>query len=401
MRIGCLATPAQRPGRDLRLDLFRGLTMFIIFIAHVPNNAWNDWIPARFGFSSGGELFVFCSGAASAVAFGATFLRRGFIAGTARIVFRMWQVYWAHVALFVTLAALAASGDYLMPRSGNFEYQFSPFIERPATALFAAMTLSWLPDYLDILPLYIVILAMVPAFMVLHRVHKLAPLACSFLLYLTVWLTGLALPASPFGGLTWFFNPFAWQFIFFTAFSFMIGWLPVPPLRHRAILAICVTFLVLSVPVCFWGIRQYFPVLQDFYSWLLPSSEKTDLHPLRYLHFLAVAYVTLSLIDPVRHRIGEGITRVIVVVGQQSLATFLTSIAMARVAWIMLDGIGRTPFTVAVANIGGFAGIIVAAYVVRWFKSEPWIGPARHASVPLHNPGAAVAPSALTRPAQG
>jgi hypothetical protein len=62
-------TPAKRP-RDERLDLFRGLTMLIIFVAHLPENSWNAWIPARFGFSSGAELFVFCSGIASALAFG-------------------------------------------------------------------------------------------------------------------------------------------------------------------------------------------------------------------------------------------------------------------------------------------------------------------------------------------
>ena len=48
----------KRP-RDERLDVFRGLTMLIIFVAHLPDNSWNAWIPARFGFSSGAELFVF------------------------------------------------------------------------------------------------------------------------------------------------------------------------------------------------------------------------------------------------------------------------------------------------------------------------------------------------------
>ena len=81
------ARPPKRP-RDERLDLFRGLTMLIIFVAHVPANSWNAWIPARFGFSSGAELFVFCSGFASALAFGATFVRRGWWLGTARILQR-------------------------------------------------------------------------------------------------------------------------------------------------------------------------------------------------------------------------------------------------------------------------------------------------------------------------
>ena len=88
--------------RDVRLDFFRGLGMFIIFIAHVPRNPWNDWIPARFGFSDATEIFVFCSGMASAIAFASVFDRAGFFHGTARVLYRCWQVYWCHIGLFLT-----------------------------------------------------------------------------------------------------------------------------------------------------------------------------------------------------------------------------------------------------------------------------------------------------------
>ena len=63
--------------RDLRLDFFRGVGMFIILIAHITDNPWTLWIPARFGFSDATEIFVFCSGMASAIAFGGVFERAG------------------------------------------------------------------------------------------------------------------------------------------------------------------------------------------------------------------------------------------------------------------------------------------------------------------------------------
>jgi hypothetical protein len=91
--------------RDPRLDVFRGLAMFIIFIAHTPGNWWVNWIPARFGFSDATEIFVFCSGMASAIAFGAVFERQGLAMGTARILHRAWQVYWAHIGLFLVIVA--------------------------------------------------------------------------------------------------------------------------------------------------------------------------------------------------------------------------------------------------------------------------------------------------------
>ena len=94
--------------RDIRLDFFRGIAMFIILFAHTPGNFLTSWIPARFGFSDATEIFVFCSGMASAIAFGATFDRAGWALGTARVVYRIWQVYWAHIGLFFATAAMLA-----------------------------------------------------------------------------------------------------------------------------------------------------------------------------------------------------------------------------------------------------------------------------------------------------
>ena len=80
--------PAKR-ARDPRLDFFRGLAMLIIFVVHVPGNSWSQYIPARFGFSSAAEMFVFCSGCTSSLAFGAVFVRRGWRIGTVRIAHRI------------------------------------------------------------------------------------------------------------------------------------------------------------------------------------------------------------------------------------------------------------------------------------------------------------------------
>src|SRR5690606_16367543 len=85
--------PAAKPARDPRLDFFRGLGMYIILIAHISGNPWTLWIPARFGFSDATEIFVFCSGMASAIAFGAVFSKAGWVMGALRIMHRVWQVY--------------------------------------------------------------------------------------------------------------------------------------------------------------------------------------------------------------------------------------------------------------------------------------------------------------------
>ena len=49
-------------GRDLRLNLFRGVANWAIYLDHIPDNVVN-WITTRnYGFSDAADLFVFISG---------------------------------------------------------------------------------------------------------------------------------------------------------------------------------------------------------------------------------------------------------------------------------------------------------------------------------------------------
>ncbi|MFK7942708.1 MAG: OpgC domain-containing protein, partial [Paracoccaceae bacterium] len=163
------ATPTAPTGakkqRDLRLDFFRGLAMFIILVAHTPNSLWRMWIPARFGFSDATEIFVFCSGMASGIAFGAVFIKRGWHLGAARIAFRVWQVYWAHIGVVLATAGimvLLQSTDMGEPGKdytkwfpvGGF---FSATEGRPEATLLGLFTLTYVPGLFDILPMYLVI----------------------------------------------------------------------------------------------------------------------------------------------------------------------------------------------------------------------------------------------------
>src|ERR1700722_16038522 len=91
--------------RDIRLDFFRGVGLLIMLISHVPSNDWVQWVPARFGFSDPADIFVFCSGMASGIAFGGIFERSGWWIGTARVVQRLWQLYWSQIAVFVAIVA--------------------------------------------------------------------------------------------------------------------------------------------------------------------------------------------------------------------------------------------------------------------------------------------------------
>lgn len=368
------ATPKRE--RDVRLDFFRGLTMFIIFVAHADVNPWNLWIPARFGFSSGTELFVFCSGLASAIAFGSVFVKRGFWLGTARIAYRLWQVYWAQIGVVLVVIGVMVAAEALFPDHGLNTDPLPDLVRDPMTAFAGLLTLRWLPGYLDILPMYLVILGLVPVMMAAASLHRLLPVALSLTLYGLAWTTGLNLTGNPWTGYGWFFNPFAWQLIFFTGFGFGMGWLRPPPLGERRWMLLAAAIVLVSLPLSFWGVHQEFPAIERLYMAILPMNEKTDLHWLRYVHFLALAYLVVSLVEPHRARLSQGPAMVVVRVGRQSLATFLVSLVAARVASLAFHLLG-TGFVVSfLINLAGVGLVIATALTVGWFKGNPWNQPA-------------------------
>ena len=105
-------------GRDLRLDLFRGVANWAIFLDHIPDNVVN-WITTRnYGFSDAADLFVFISGYTASFVYARMMLERGFIVGATRLTKRVWQLYVAHIILFVIYIA---SISYLALRFGDSE----------------------------------------------------------------------------------------------------------------------------------------------------------------------------------------------------------------------------------------------------------------------------------------
>ncbi|MDP1585754.1 MAG: OpgC domain-containing protein, partial [Bradyrhizobium sp.] len=85
--------------RELRLDLFRGLALWLIYIGHLPNNIVTWFTFRNYGFSDATEIFIFISGYTAAFVYGRAMLEAGFVIATARILRRVWQIYVAHVFL--------------------------------------------------------------------------------------------------------------------------------------------------------------------------------------------------------------------------------------------------------------------------------------------------------------
>ncbi|MEM9967269.1 MAG: OpgC domain-containing protein [Pseudomonadota bacterium] len=386
--------------RDLRLDFFRGIAMFIILIAHTPGNFLTSWIPARWGFSDATEIFVFCSGMASAIAFGGTYDRAGWRLGSARVLFRVWQVYWAHVGLFFATLAMTVYLTELDITGRNYWGQLNlwmMFVESDkwdnSNILLSFMTLRYVPNYFDILPMYMIVLLMMPVVIALSRIDL--RLVAAFVI--GVWIMGqtallnqfglghlhFEFSAEPWTDRTWFFNPFGWQLIFFTGFAFMRGWLPKPPVAPSLLLLAAVV-VIANIPFSNIGIRELgFDWARGWRNEYKPLIDKSDFGILRYVHFLALAYLVwvaagdkgarlLSRGVGLLSRAWDGVLAIILKVGQQSLAVFVVSMFTARVMGFAMDVLGRDTATSLMVNLAGACVLIATAYGAGWFKGQPW-----------------------------
>ncbi|MCY1666810.1 OpgC family protein [Rhizobium sp. SL86] len=366
-----LKVPTKR-NRDPRLDFFRGVGMFIILLAHIPFDRWALWIPARFGFSDATEMFVFQSGMASAIAFGGTFDRNGGLALVARVAQRVWQIYWAHIALFITVVALMTVAG---TRPDGVTYLDSlnlvPFIEDPGRLLGALLTLQYVPNYFDILPMYIVVLALLPVMLFAERLHRLLPLALMLVLWLPAQFGLLNLPAEPWSDRSWFFDPFGWQLLFFTGFFLMRGTLTAPGF-DRSLMVVAILIVLASVPFSWVRFHEMHPFFHQAAQHIAFLTDKTTFGLLRFIHFLALSYTVVHLVGEHGSRLKGPVVRVMRVVGQQSLAVFITSMVLAQIIGIGLDLSGRGLLVEALGNLAGFGVLIGIAYGVRWFKQMPW-----------------------------
>jgi hypothetical protein len=229
--------PAKAQERDLRVDFFRGLALWFIFLDHVPSNTIGHLTLRNFGFSDATEIFVFISGYSAAIAYGRSERKLGFVYMTAHVWRRCWQLYVAHLILFIFYTAQIA---WLAERFSNSmfieELNITRFLEAPHIALLEALTLRFRPANLDILPLYIVLLFVFPFVQRALRAAPLTTMAASFALYLAARFLNWNLPTSV-EGIGWYFNPFAWQLLFFIGTACAIApehWRPLVRWRPSA-----------------------------------------------------------------------------------------------------------------------------------------------------------------------
>lgn len=347
-------------GRDQRLDMFRGLALVMIFINHVPGNVFEAYTSRNFGFSDAAEAFVLMSGIAAGLAYSTGFVRRPIWPAVLRVWGRARHLYVVHLAItLISLAIFAAGALWFGAYELLEKINIAPIFAHPLEAMIGIPALTHQLGYLNILPLYAVLLVLAPLPLLFGQRWPIPTLLVSVALWVVAGQFRLNLPNYPNSG-GWFFNPLSWQLIFvvglLAGMNMKRGALFVP--RSRVLVAIAALFVVL---VLLWvkvteigdiG-RSALGALSElgapFYiTWF----DKTFLAFPRLLHALALAYLLASL--PAMRWLAETVsTAPLRLLGRHGLPVFAVGTLLSILLQALRVRLTVPNFAVDCLTIGG------------------------------------------------
>lgn len=361
--------PTPPTGRDLRLDFFRGLSLWFIFLDHVPSNIVSWFTVRNYGFCDASEVFVFISGYTAAFVYGRVMRERGFIVGGARILKRAWQIYVAFVFLLVFyFAEIAYVSSHFSNPLYTEEFGIFDFFQKPDVVLVEALMLRFLPANVDVLPLYIALMAFFPPVLWLMLRQRDLALLLSIAFYFVAKAFDWNLALYPYDH-SWFFNPFAWQLLFVIGAWCALGGVQqiARLLNSQAVLALCVIYLVLAAPL---QLSWLFPGLTGrMPAWLmiLPL-DKTGLSPWRLFHFLALATLVIHYVPADAKFLQTRWARPLILCGQHSLEIFCLGVFLSFSAHFILTEIsGRIAMQIGV-SLAGIVLMVTVAALMAWYK---------------------------------
>ena len=360
--------------RDLRLDFARGIAIWFLFLDHIPNNVVSLLTVRNFGFSGATDLFVFAAGYAAAIFYGKMMLERGLVVTATRIFKRVWQLYAAYVVLFViyvdTISHVAA--QYAAPEI-IAEFNVSGIIDHPIRILIHGLLLQAKPLNLDVLQLFIALMALFPfTLWGMFRWPTLTMIA-SLALYIAARVLDWNLASFPDG--RWYFNPFCWQLLFVLGVwcALVGGGLVRSVSKLLPLRVAAVAYLLFALIVTIAGknaeLASFMP------DWLIGSflpNDRENIAPYRVLHLLALAFLFTRLVPNNAYGFGWKVLQPVLICGEEWLAAFCAGVFLSFAGQVLLL---TGPNSLAMQIIVSAAGISImtcVAYYVSWSKRQDY-----------------------------
>jgi hypothetical protein len=360
--------------RDLRLDLFRGAGLWMIFLDHIPHDVV-AWLTLRnYGFSDAAEFFVFISGYLAGFIYGPIIKTGHFLAALKRLWKRAAEMYVAHIMLFLIFTAqIARTVRKFDNPMYEDEFNVHNFLLHPDVLIGQALTLRYKPVNLDVLPLYITLIAASPFVLwAMARRPNLTLLGSAILYVLARWFDWNLASYPP--GTTWYFNPFAWQLMFFFGAWCGIGgvaqiW---PIIQSRVALIIALAWVLFAfLIVMTWHVAFLDALVPKWMIKAIYPIDKTDLDMLRFTHFLALAVIVSRYVPRDWEALKSRWLRPLILCGQHSLPLFCIGVFLSFAAHWILTQYSKGVWEQLLVSLSGILIMIAIAWVLDRAKKVP------------------------------
>jgi hypothetical protein len=366
-----------RTNRDIRVDFFRGFALYCIFVGHIPDHAlWVATIQVL-GPSDSTETFIFLAGYAAAIAYGRSYHRFGWAYAAMAVLLRVWTLYLVHIFMFV---AFVAQVSWSAARFANPAYideiNIGAFLEEPHIAVIDALSLRFQPAFMDILPLYIVVLVLFSLMLPLLARPALL-VAVSGCLYLLVRATRFNL-ATAQG--EWFFNPLAWQFLFMLGAAMAVMPAGTRALLERArplLLPLAAAAALVGLFIsAVWRVPAVYNAIPEAFAALIYTGiDKSGLHPVRLAHFLSLAYIASRVVRPDAPWLLSWWAQPFTLPGQHGLVVFSMGVFLSFLGRLVMQEFDATFATQVAIAVTGWAVCVAVSALQAWYdgvgKSPP------------------------------
>jgi hypothetical protein len=356
----------QSAGRDLRVDFFRGLALWWIYTDHIPGDALANVSLRNFAMCDATEVFVLLAGYGAGLSYGMGLGRNGYVSTAADILRRAWTLYVAHIFLFMLFSAQVTYSATALNRISYLEESRLDVLgDDPYRSILEAMLLRFQPSLLNILPLYVVLLVMFAATVWLLRWPKVL-FGGSLAVYVLVRITSLNLDSWTEEG--WFFDPFAWQFLFIIGALLACAPMRMPN-RPRVFDSLAAVIVIAGMAVTL--VIEPNPRLLEWVSSsvfrALVIEDKTGLYPFRLLSILALTWLCVRTIRIDQPWLRSRWAAPLVLIGQNSLPVFCGGIMLGFIARLGLEYDDRVLMQIGI-NLFGAVGMTALGALSAWYR---------------------------------
>jgi hypothetical protein len=350
--------------RDLRLDVCRGIALWFIFLNHIPDNVCSWLTLSHYGFSDATEIFMFVSGVTCALAY--RFVQRcdGWWPVVSHTLRRGWEIHMAFLTLVIGLVVMVYwVGENPWADVTNTRI----LMEQPGAALAHAVVLLYRPVNTDVLPVFALFHLMFAPLLWLLMKAPNAAIAGSALLYGLVQHYGWNLPGWPIND--WYFNPFAWQFLVVLGAWWVVAGRKRfrPLLATRFVVGVSALYLLFAMVIVLgWNIKPLEGLVPAFLAKLIYPIDKTDLDPLRLLHFLAVAVLVSRFVPSDWPGLMSPVLRGAIRCGENSLEIYCLGVMLSLAAHMLLAQGSDSLVAQIAVSVGGVMMLVGFATLSTW-----------------------------------